>query len=164
MRIMKRGFTLIETLIYLALYTIIIGGALAAVYSMLESDARNETAAMVEEEGDFLIGKIDWVLSDTASVQSPISSGKELSITLADGSAVVFRPIASALSIHAGSAQEQILNNTDVSVIGLTFIHSLSTSDGLDPESVSASFTLVATTSDGRVLSRDFSTLEYLRK
>jgi type II secretory pathway pseudopilin PulG len=164
MRIMKRGFTLIETLIYLALYTIIIGGALAAVYSMLESDARNETAAMVEEEGDFLIGKIDWVLSDTASVQSPISSGKELSITLADGSAVVFRSIAPALSIQAGSAQEQILNNTDVSVIGLTFIHSLSTSDGLDPESVSASFTLVATTSDGRVLSRDFSTLEYLRK
>jgi type II secretory pathway pseudopilin PulG len=164
MRIMKRGFTLIETLIYLALYTIIIGGALAAVYSMLESDARNETAAMVEEEGDFLIGKIDWVLSDTASVQSPISSGKELSITLADGSAVVFRSIAPALSIQAGSAQEQILNNTDVSVIGLTFIHSLSTSDGLDPESVSASFTLVATTSDGHVLSRDFSTLEYLRK
>ena len=76
---LTRGFTLIETLVYLALYTIIIGGTLAAAYGMVESAARNETMAMVEEEGNFLIGKIDWILADTVSVQSPEATGGQLS-------------------------------------------------------------------------------------
>lgn len=161
---MERGFTLIETLIYLALYTILFGGALAAVYSIFESGAHNETAAIVEEEGDFLVGKIDWALSNAVSVQSPADSGNRLSITFPDGSTESFRSVASTVRLQEGGAPEQTLNNTNVSVVDLSFVHTLSTSDGIDPESIAASFTIYATTSGGQVLSRDFSTLQYLRK
>ena len=160
----KGGFTLIETIVYLALYTIITLGALVAVYGLFESDAHNETAAYVEEEGDFLIGKIDWVLSDTVSVQSPVDTGGLLSVTHSDGSVVRIQNIESDIRIQEGVARSETLNNSNVSVVDLVFIHTLSTADGLDPESVLASFTLYATTSDGHVLSRDFSTLEYIRK
>lgn len=161
---MRRGFTLIETLVYLGLYAIIILGALAAAYGMFESSAHNETAAMIEEEGDYLTAKIDWALSDAASIRLPASSGSLLSLVWSDGSSVVISSLGSSMRIQKNAAPAQVLNNPNVSVVGLTFIHALPTSDGLDPESVSASFTLDATTSDGHALSRDFSTLEYLRQ
>ena len=66
--------------------------------------------------------------------------------------------------MQVGTAPEQELNNSNVSVANLAFVHARSTGDGLDPESVSASFTMYATTSDGHALHADFSTLEYLRK
>jgi hypothetical protein len=161
---MKRGFTLIETLIYLGLYAIVIGGMLASVRAMVESNARNETVAMVEEEGDYLTAKIDWTLSQAISVQAPLSSGDMLSVTMLDGSSISISDEAAALCIRSGGAPAQVLSNSNVSIIGLTFIHALSTSDGMDPESVSASFTMQATTSDGHAIRRDFSTLYYLRK
>jgi hypothetical protein len=158
------GFTLIETLIYLGLYTILIGGMLAAVYSMIESDAHNETVAMLEEEGDYLIGKIDWVLSDTATVQAPFSSGGTLTVTRFDGSSASISVLGASLRVRDGGASPQTLNNSDVSLAGVVFVHTQAQNDGIDPESVAASFTMRATTSDGHVVSRDFSTLRYLRQ
>ena len=164
MRLMRKGFTLVETLVYLALYAILVGGALAAAYSIFESQARNETAAIIEEEGVFLIGKIDWALSGADSVQSPSISGSTLSLTRSDGSTVRIRSVGSNIRIQENGAPEEVLNNTNASVTSLVFIHSFSTSDGLDPESMSASFMVQATTSDGHVLSQSFSALKYLRK
>ncbi len=160
----QAGFTLIETLVYLGLYAIIILGALAAAYGMFESSAHNETAAMIEEEGDYLTTKIDWALSDAASIRLPASPGSVLSLVRSDGSSVVISSFGTSMLIQENAAPAQVLNNSSVSIVGLAFVHTLSTSDGVDPESVSASFTLDATTSDGHELSRDFSTLEYLRK
>jgi hypothetical protein len=68
------------------------------------------------------------------------------------------------MQIQEGNAKPEVLNNSNVSIEHLSFINTLATNDGLDPESVSVSFTLAATTSDGHVLLRDFSALEYLRK
>ena len=161
---MKRGFTLIETLVYLALYTIIVGGVLASVYSMFESSAHNETVAMLEEEGDYLAAMIDWVLSEAVSIQSPIHSGNLLSVTHSDGSTVGISSPGAYIRIQENTAPKQTLNNSNVSVILLMFVHTLATSNGYNPESVLVSFTLLATTSDGHVLSRDFSVLKYLHK
>jgi len=159
-----RGFTVIETLVYLALYAIIIGGSLAAVTSIIASSARNETTAMVEEEGDYLTAKVDAALSGAVSVQSPVTTGSLLSITRSDGSTVSFSINGTNMQIQEGAENAEVLNNSNVSVEDLSFINTLASNDGLDPESVSVSFTLIATTSDGHALSRDFSSLEYLRK
>jgi Tfp pilus assembly protein FimT len=160
----ERGFTLIETLVYLALYTIIIGGALAAAYGMFESSAHNETIAMVEEEGEYLLAKIHGVLSNAVSIQSPATSGNTLSVTHADGSTASIWNTRTSMGLQENTALQQTLNNSNVSVTNLSFVHTLSTSDGLNPESISASFMLRATTSDGHVLSHDFSLVQYLHK
>jgi hypothetical protein len=160
---MKRGFTLIETLCYLGLYTIIIGGMLSAIYGMFQSDAHNETQAMLEEEGDYLMGKINWVLSDTASVQSPTDSGNILTVIRSDGSSASISSVGGALHMREKVGTMQVLNNTNVSILNLTFLHLHSQNDGITPDGVSASFTMIATTSDGYTLHRDYATLQYLR-
>ena len=161
---LPRGFTLIETLVYLALYAIIIVGSLASVYGMFESSAHNETAAMVEEEGDYLIGKIDWALFVAVSIQLPTNSGNALSVTRSDGRVISIRSVGPNMRIQENASPFQTLNNSNVTISRLQFTRAISVSDGLDPESISVAFTIYATTSDGHVLSRDFSTLQYLRK
>ena len=157
------GFTLIETLVYLALYVIIIGGGLTCVYSLFESSARNETAATLEEEGDYLVGKIDSALSDATWVIAPSTSGTTLSVSYADASTLHVMKSGTRIELQRNSGAVSILNNSHVSITNLTFTHVLPTSDGVNPESVSAIFTLSATTSDGHTLSRNFFTLRYLR-
>ena len=160
----RRGFTLIETLVYLALYAIIMTGAITAVYSIFESSARNETIAMIEEEGDFLQGKFEWNIANASSIELPESSGSMLTLTLHDGSHVVLSSSGTNIQIAVDGGEAEILNNTNVSIPDLAFVHTLPSSDGIDPESIRASCTMQATTSDGHALSRDFSTLKYLRK
>ena len=157
------GFTLIETLVYLALYVIIIGGGLTCVYSLFESSARNETAAMVEEEGDYLAGKIDSALSNATSVIAPLTSGTTLIVSYADASTLTIMKSGTHIALQRNSTAVSVLNNSHVSITTLAFTHVIPKSDGVNPESVSVVFTLSATTSDGHVLSRDFSTLRYLR-
>jgi len=159
----QTGFTLIETLVYLALYSVISLGMLTAVYSLLESGAQNETIAMVEEEGDYLTGKIDASLAGAASIESPTTSGTTLSVLGSDGSTVVIKSLASDILLQEGNTAFQKLNNSNVTVSDLIFLHTPAIGSGSPAESVSASFTLSATTSDGHVLSRDFLTLKYLQ-
>ena len=53
------GFTLIEVLVYLALFGLIMSGAVVSAYQMFEASGRNQTRAMIQEEGDFIVAKID---------------------------------------------------------------------------------------------------------
>jgi hypothetical protein len=156
-----------ETLVYLGLYAIIIGGALTAVYSILESSAHNQAQAMVQEEGSYLIGKIDWVATNIVSIQSPAAGplgGSTISVTKYDGSTASVRQNDSNLEFADNANPFVVLNNTNVGVSDVTFIHTLPTADGINPESVSAIITVNATTSDGHVFSRNFYTVKYLRK
>lgn len=157
-----RGFTLIETLVYLALYSIIILGALAASYSIFESSARNETITLVEEEGNYLIAKIDLALAHAASIELPSANGNTLLLKSFDGSEVRISNNSSRLTQQIDTKTVDTLSNSNVSVVGLMFEHTSSSADGFEPESVSTSFTLMSTTSEGHVLSREFSSMRFL--
>lgn len=157
-----RGFTLVEVLIYLGLYAIVIGGAMVGAYSIFESSAHDETKAQVEEEGAYLEGKIDWILGNVKTISAPASgaSGSTLSVVELDNTTVT-------LALNAGAVQLQgeTLNSSHVSLGDtLVFIHTGATSDGINPESIEARFTVTATTTSGFTFSQNFSTVKYLRK
>ena len=160
------GFTLIETLVYLALYTIIVFGASAGVYSIFDSNARNQTAAMVQEEGTYVISKIDWTLAHSVRVGAPPlgGAGAELILENAAGDVGVLSLFGAGVYLQRGAKHKERLNNTNTTITDLSFVHTRSSEQGLYPESVTASFSLSATTAEGVVLSRSFSTLKYLRK
>ena len=62
------GFTLLETIIYLALFSVLMSGALLAVYQLLESTAINQTALSVQAEALFVNQKFSWALSGATEV------------------------------------------------------------------------------------------------
>lgn len=160
------GFTLIEMIIYLALFSILIGGAVVAVYSVFESGDRNQTHAMLQEEGNFLAAKINWTLSGAEAISSPavnatggvltltkFGSSDELEIELSPGG---------DMTLSVGGNPEVVLNNTNVDISNLTFTREYA--GGTNPESMRATFTVSQRAPNGAVLSQEFSTTKFLRR
>jgi hypothetical protein len=158
-------------MIYLALFSIIITGGLISAYSLIESSYRNQTKAMVQEEGSFLIGKIDWALTGTQTISLPTANtfGTTLSLVRyeASTSPVVITIVSGNMTIKVGTNPTHVLNNTNVQIscppTGC-FTHSSATADGINPENATASFTISSKTSQGFSTSQFFSTVKYLRK
>ena len=85
---MQKGFTLIETIIYIFIFSIIMTGSVISIYAIIGGESRNRTEAMVEEEGSFLIGKIDWALSQS---RGGVVTNSGNTITLTDVSGTTFK-------------------------------------------------------------------------
>ena len=172
----QNGFTLIELVVYLALFSLLFGGIVLAAYNVIEASSRSQVKAMLQEEGDFLVSKINWTLSSVQSVSSPSSTSVSCDAGIASTFLSVAKysppngnPLAIALSgtdmtLTQGSNPSQILNNSSVAVSNLDFIHAAASGDGLVPESVCSSFTLSVKTPTGQTVSEDFSTTNFLRK
>lgn len=144
------GFTLIEAVIYLALFTILIGGILTVAFNVFESANRDQTKIMVQEEGNFLVAKINKALSEARSFNV---TGGNLLIEKWDGSTVSFELLGSDLNSSDGG----VLNNSNVQISGLVFTH------GNSPEYIRAEFTVSATTPNGMAVTENFFTQKYLR-
>lgn len=113
----QRGFTLVETMIYIALFAFIILGALVSIYGILGASTRNQTKAMVQEEGSFLLGKMDWVLSGTKNA-SVSTDGLTLTAVRYDGTTMTIKvsmPDGNT-TIDRGSGEKE-LNNSNVSIV-----------------------------------------------
>ncbi len=156
-------------IIYLALFSILIGGAVVAVYSVFESGDRNQTHAMLQEEGNFIVAKINWALTGVESVSAPAvnATGAELKLTKWDGTVgdvVMLLTPDGDLTLERGGNPAEILNNTNVEILPLTLKFTRFYEGGTNPEGVSASFTISALAPNGAVLSQEFSTTKYLRR
>ncbi len=172
---LTRGFTLIETIIYLALFSILMGGAVVTAYNLFESSSRAHTIAMIQEEGDFLLGKVDWMLYGAEAITAPsagttCTTNCTLSVVKWDTS--IGNPLQLCLAgtdmrfstSSATCVTGPILNNADVSVTTLTIMHATSSGDGINPEFASTTFTLQARTPAGALITRSFSSVSYLRQ
>ncbi|OGZ10732.1 MAG: hypothetical protein A3D65_01690 [Candidatus Lloydbacteria bacterium RIFCSPHIGHO2_02_FULL_50_13] len=159
------GFTLIETLLYIGLYSIIMGGAIVAVYTIFESAGRNQTKAMLQVEGVFLTGKINSALSGAKTIDTPSfgATSSQLSITKYDGTLIsITFATGTMMILHGGDVLS--LNNTNTEVAELLFTNIGTSSVGIIPEGVRAAFTLSARAPNGMIISQDFRTTRYLRK
>lgn len=164
------GFALIEAVLYLGLFVLIIGSVLTSVDSILEANARSQTQVMVQEEGAFILGKIDWALTGITSA-SIDASGKILITTKSDTSFTnpleVSIDSAGNIFVKRGTGSAERINNSNVTVScepAGCFDKTLATGDGIKPESVAAKITITATTIDGLSYSREFSTVKFIRK
>lgn len=166
------GFTLIETIIYLALFGILIGGAVVASANLFESSGRAGTIAMLQEEGDFIDAKIDWVLYGAQAVTAPASGvdcTSPCTLTAvkwdaSSGNPFVMALTGSDLTLARSGGTPAILNNTNTLVTAFSVNHIAASGDGSNPEGVVVSFTLSAATPNGMTITRDFSTTNYIRR
>ncbi len=125
----QKGFTLVEFLIYLALFGLLFSGLFCGALVIVENIGRNDTQMMLAEEGAFLLAKIE--------------QEKDISLFAENGG---------ALEINGVS-----LNNSQTAVGDFKI-------EDLGAGLVKASFALSAKTGQGKIVSRDFSTIYFLPK
>ena len=165
----QRGFTLIETIVYLALFSILIGGAVISAFQIFDTATRSSTRTMLQDESDFILGKIDWTLSGAKAVTTPAAGASGSTLTVAKWDSSEGDPII--ISNNGGGdifvtrtpAAAARLNNSNTTVDALTFIHTSDVGPGADPEAVTAVLTLSALTPIGSKLTHTATTTIYLR-
>lgn len=166
---MKKGFTLVEVIIYLALFGILMGGGIVTAFAILESSGRNASIIMIQEEGSFILGKISATLSGAEAVTSPGEnlSGSTLSVVKWDASAgnpIVINIDGDNIVLSHSRDPAIPLNNSNIFITNLNFTHNVNLGVGSKPESVTSSFTANNRTPNGQVISKNFSNTDYLRK
>lgn len=63
-----KGFTLLEVIIYLALFSVLMTSVIMVVYQLLNSVRITEHHLALRSEGDFIIEKLEAALAGTASL------------------------------------------------------------------------------------------------
>jgi len=159
----SNGFTLIETIIYLALFTIIIGGGMVATYQIIESVKASHNHVILQGEANFLFRKIEWALNGATSITTPSGSTPTTSLVVTkniyDSPTTLmftFDSVNNNMVLERDSLGAVILNSSSIIVNSLSFKQ--------DPaDSITAEFTLT-TYSDGQVVSQNFSMKKYIKK
>ena len=128
----NRGFSLIETIIYLALFSVIIGGGMVGVYQIVDSNNKNLAATAMEQEANFLLRKINWALTGATDAIAPNS--QTLNITKG-GNSYLFDFNDKYLRLDGAE-----LNNDTAPVESLSFVSA--PADGAKPASITAKFTI----------------------
>lgn len=146
-----RGFTLIEAIIYLALFSILITGALEASFGIFESGGHSSASALLAEEGSFVISKVRIELADAIQVVAPAVGGSSTLLTIVKPSGTSTIDPASLVGGR-------------VYIKSVSFYHAAEVGTGLVPESVGVHIVLSTRTDKGTVLSEEFFSTSSLRK
>jgi hypothetical protein len=157
------GFTLIEAIIYLAIFSILIGGGIASAFYLFEAAAYGGTYAHLSEESDFMLEKIGWALRRADAVTAPTPSlvADTLVIHEHDDTTLVFTHAGTDLTLRVDSAPPTPLNASDVHIEAIQFSHMAET-PGDHLESLTAVITLSARSENGTVLVRIATSTVYL--
>jgi hypothetical protein len=146
-----RAFTLIETIIYIALFGFIMSGVLLSVYGMLQSGDQFSSRTAANNEGAFVTAKLDWALRSLGSVTAPVSGyGTTLSATRSDGTQVDVRLASGVIEMRINGGSYVPLTTNNVTVTSLGFNTISGTQTGLE-----------ASTTINRM---SFMTRRYIRK
>ncbi len=119
-----KGLTLIETIIYIALLGILMVGAISTVYSLIESGVATTGSSTTQDEGNFVLAKISWALSQQDSVLVP-SSGFSNTLTLIteDGTSVSMRKTGTVVEMRVDTGSYLPLTSLNVTVEDLGFAY-----------------------------------------
>ena len=161
----QSGFTLIETLVYLALFTIIIGGTMVTVYQVIEASGAQQAKTILQEEGNFILAKLNWALTgaiDDTEIASPtlVNSSDRLTINNAPGSTLRFEADLNNGNIRFNSGGGLFELNSDRVSVSTTTPHIFSQPTD---NKIQANFTLNTLSRQGKLFSQNFELTKYLR-
>ena len=144
----NKGFTIIEVIIYLALFAFIIGAGVSTSYYLIDASAKGKAEVNTIAEAEFMLRKIDWAL--TGSILNSPTSGSDNLLSVNKNGLVEIRwnENASSTQISIANGPWERLTSERVMVTGLEFIF-------ISPDGITASSTI-----DGK----HFEITKYLRK
>ena len=163
----QSGFTLIETLIYIALFGILFSGVVISAYSILETGGKNQAQIMTQVEGNFISAKISWALSQAVSIDS--SADGDLQLGTSDKKTIEIKPDSPTASqvnllLILPDGTTATLNNSNETIEAASLYFDKINADGDKPEGVKYGFKLNALSDQGFPVTNDFASIAYLRK
>jgi type II secretory pathway pseudopilin PulG len=102
----ERGFTLIESIVYVGLTGFLLVSVLASTYPILTGAEKTSQRITRDVEAAFVLRKIGWALSSVTSVSLPVTSGFTLSVNTVSNGVLSFTESGGALlvSTNGGAA------------------------------------------------------------
>ena len=122
----NRGFTLVETLLYAGLTTVIITFSILATYQLIESSNRVKSQKELVENQKLLEQKIYWVLQNVSAINSPATDATTTTLSVdkigfAQNPVVVSVNSSTAFLQRGTGAALPITDDAYVAVQNLTF-------------------------------------------
>ncbi len=158
---MEKGFTLIETIIYAALVSIIIIFSVLVMYQIIEVQDRLKAKAEIEGEAGFVLQKINWVLGGAYSINQPSAGATSTTLSINKSNfpqnPLVFDAANGNVRLSRAGGNAIILDNQNVVVDNLIFEH-LAASGNVPPA------VKIAIRVSYSFYSKTFETIYYLRK
>ncbi len=167
-KFLNNAFTLIEVIIYLALFSIVLGGAIVSAFTLIESNDRNQAQTRIGEEANFLLSKMDFYFSSLQTIYSPapqILCTQNCTVSIArydQPTLVTFTESQNELFVSENGGMPLELSNKEVAMRALRALHM--PADSVTNRRITITFTLSATTSRGVPISQDFETTYYTQK
>lgn len=142
----RRGFTLMETVIYIGLLSFITSFVIVVLYQMTGSQNQNRIRIEVDGEANFLMQKMVWALMGATAINSPAMSatGTTLSVNKYNyaSNPIVFDVNGRDIRIAQGTSTPAILNSARVYIDQLIFQHLAAS--GTIPEGVAITMQVVS--------------------
>jgi len=133
------GFTLIELVVYMALFSIMMGGLIVVVFQLMQSSENLSSKDTAQEEINFVMNKISWALTDASSVttSTTTTANDTLNIVSFSGGKKIFRlnngqRIEFCQSATSSCSTYNFLTTLNVKVLGLEFSKILTTPLGIN--------------------------------
>jgi tricorn protease-like protein len=121
----KSGITLIETIIYIGLMSLVIYGSIFITYHMIEIGGKNEESVYILNEVVFINKKINWALTNIESI-SVSSDGKILTISKLVSSpdnSIIIRGINGYIDMSTNLQSPFTLTNERYKVTNVNFTY-----------------------------------------
>ncbi len=164
----QSGFTLLESMLYIAIAAVVVMGSTFFYQILLESRIKNQTIAEVEQQGAKVMRLMTETVRNASAINQPPEGEKDSTLSLATYSGVtdptIFAVSDGVIGIQEGSGKPVSLTNSRISVSDLMF-HNVSRSG--TPGIVRLEFTLTYVNASGRneyAYSKTFSSSAALRQ
>ncbi|MBP6060748.1 MAG: prepilin-type N-terminal cleavage/methylation domain-containing protein [Candidatus Pacebacteria bacterium] len=113
----KSGFTLIEVIIYIALFSVLLGAGFVTAYQLGYNSNQMNTKSTTLSEGDFVLRKLNWVFTGIDPDHYPQISGPDCNQTL---SIIKTSPKESPVIIYLNT--ENNINYVEINIHNNGFI------------------------------------------
>lgn len=147
----KRGFTLIEMLLYMAILSIVMGGFVIFAITVFQTRIKAEAVSVVETQGNMAMEQILKSIRLGTVINTPAAgvSASSASINVFDGvkSPTLFDLNSGAIRIKEGASAYVNLTPANVTVSNLSFQNLTQTGA---PGVIRVSYTLTSINSSGR--------------
>ncbi len=161
----KKGFTLVELLLYMGIFSILLTVTLQMFGSVFEFQLESEANSSVDVDGKFIINRFSYDISRASSISLPVAlgaSGSALTIVV-DSQNLTYSLSDGDINLNnASTGTTDQLNSNETTVSNLSFTRLEGVTGGKDLIQMSFTLTSEVTQRKGKEV-REFLTTGGLR-